>query len=698
MNDPKLSVCIDVCNYESYLGEAIESVLGQRFEDYELIIADDCSKDRSFEIACDFSKKDSRVVPFKNPRNMGMVANRNVALKLARGEYVKILHADDFLFSKSALGKMTAYLDANPGASLVGSFMNLVDHQSDLCGQWGYLKSGRPPAGTTLISKCLWERKNLIGSPSAVMFRRDRGQRGFDESLFHSADWEMWLHLLEQGFYGHIDEPLVAYRIHQNQQTEKDKKTLTQYEDMLTILARYLPRPYVRLSEFQKAALLHRARRDYIRHAGLLNQPTEKLSGPSAKIPGPVFWLHRKWVRFASKYLSTSLHMGHSTAPATHSPGLNVAGFFQGEYGIGDSSRDYCRAIRETGLPTTFLNIPSRDHRNHDRTLTGFSKSNPHSVNVMTFSFDYARRFFRDRGKRFFKDRYNIAVWYWELESFPSRWHEAFDYYDEIWVATHFCERAFLKVSPIPITKIGYPFFNDPVAPVDRSIFGFEPREFLFLFNFDFHSVAARKNPEGLIAAFREAFGTNASGPRLVLKTINSHKYPALIAALSDLTRDLKVSWLHEHMDGSRMKQLFATADCYVSLHRSEGLGLGMARAMSYGKPVIATGYSGNMDFMTAENSFPVKYQITELERDHGVYEKGSPWAEPDISHAAELMQHVWKNPDEAARIGTLGKQDLQKTLCPASVQKSICERLSVIDPRINAVREFVHPQNRMSS
>ncbi len=200
MSFPKLSVCIDVCNYESFLGQAIESVLAQDFDDYELIVLDDCSKDRSFEVAKEYAGRDSRIVALRNDRNRGMVANRNVALRVACGEYVKILHADDFLFSKSALGKMTAYLDANPGASLVGSSMNLVDRQSNVCGKWGYLKSGRPVAGTTLISRCLWERKNLIGSPSVVMFRRNRCQRGFDESLFHSADWEMWLHLLEQGF------------------------------------------------------------------------------------------------------------------------------------------------------------------------------------------------------------------------------------------------------------------------------------------------------------------------------------------------------------------------------------------------------------------------------------------------------------------------------------------------------------------
>src|SRR5690606_34332584 len=100
-------------------------------------------------------------------------------------------------------------------------------------------------------------------------------------------------------------------------------------------------------------------------------------------------------------------------------PGLNDAGLLKGEYGIGDSSRAYCKSIRESNLPAVFINIHSRNHRNLDRSFDHDSKTNPYSVNLMAFSFDYARRFSRDMGTRFFKDRYNIGLWYWELEKFP---------------------------------------------------------------------------------------------------------------------------------------------------------------------------------------------------------------------------------------------------------------------------------------
>jgi glycosyltransferase involved in cell wall biosynthesis len=363
-----------------------------------------------------------------------------------------------------------------------------------------------------------------------------------------------------------------------------------------------------------------------------------------------------------------------------------VAGFFKGEYGIGDSSRAYLKVIRESHLPAVFINIHSRNHRNLDRSFDCFSRANPYSVNLMTFSFDHARRFSRDQGKRYFKHRYNIGLWYWELEHLPPRWHHCFEYYDEIWVNTGFCQNSLAEVAPIPVTRITYPFFPGEAPAPDREGFGLDSDAFVFLFNFDFHSVVARKNPEGLIAAFEKAFGGRRENALLILKSINARHYPALAAELERTTANLNVKWINEHLDGPRMRQLFATADCYVSLHRSEGLGLGMARAMSFGKPVIATGYSGNLDFTTPETSLLVRYRLAALERDHGVYEKGNVWAEPDTDHAAEHMRWVFENPAEAASLGRLGQTRLQETINPSTSLEQMSRRLGDIDVRFKSL------------
>jgi glycosyltransferase involved in cell wall biosynthesis len=187
MTAPKVSVCIDSYNYGRFLAEAIESVLAQTFDNFEVVITDDCSTDDSFEIAQRYAANDSRIKLVRNSQNLGMVRNRNACLALARGEYIKWLHADDFLCSREALAKMADALDANRAVSLVASARRIVSEKSEPLETWSSFEQRlRPIAGTTVINRCLFEQRNLIGGPSAVMFRRSLSARGFDE---RSSSW-----------------------------------------------------------------------------------------------------------------------------------------------------------------------------------------------------------------------------------------------------------------------------------------------------------------------------------------------------------------------------------------------------------------------------------------------------------------------------------------------------------------------------
>jgi glycosyltransferase involved in cell wall biosynthesis len=140
---------------------------------------------------------------------------------------------------------------------------------------------------------------------------------------------------------------------------------------------------------------------------------------------------------------------------------------------------------------------------------------------------------------------------------------------------------------------------------------------------------------------------------------------------------DIKI--LDKVLDSEEIKALYVAADCYVSLHRSEGFGLTMAEAMALGKPVIATAYSGNMDFMTPSNSYLVKYSLTEIDRDYGPYKKGMVWAEPDIDDAARLMRYVYENQDEARRVGAIAATYIKEHFSPESVGKMYAARIDYI-------------------
>jgi glycosyltransferase involved in cell wall biosynthesis len=500
------------------------------------------------------------------------------------------------------------------------------------------------------------------------------------------ADLEMWFHLLEQGCFAYIREPLCAVRAHAAQQTERDKTSLAPALENRQLLQRYLHKNYIQLRRWIWKYLEYDAVRRIVRRSRKVDRKDPRVEqavstwGGWGRFRRQALKYHYREVllkirRIYERHLRRPLPLSSTDRPL----GLNVTGFAQGVYGIGESTRAYWHAARLTGLPCVLRNIPNQVHLNADTSLTDFVEENPYRVNLMTFSFDYARRFYRDMGPRFFAGRHNIGLWFWEQENFPVRWHSAFDYYNEIWVATEFVRRSIAAVSPIPVYKIAHPVSVDAATAVsDRSQFGMPERSYIFLFNFDFCSTIERKNPAGLIAAFRSAFRANEP-VTLVLKTINAEREPAARDQLGREMEGANVLWIDRHIDRSAMNALFASADCYVSLHRAEGVGLGMAEAMFLGKPVIGTNYSGNLDFMNAENSLLVDYCMTELSEGVATYERGSRWAEPSIEHAAELMRFVYEHQDEAKAIGSRASDSVRATLSPELTAKQILQRLHQI-------------------
>ena len=689
MTLPKVSVCIDCFNYGRFLPEAIDSVLGQTFQDFEVVISDDCSEDDSLVIANRYSGKDARIRVSQNARNLGMVKNRNACLALARGEYVKWLHADDFLCSTESLARMLAVLEANRAVCLVASSRLIVDENSRPLETWSsFEERDRPFAGTTVINRCLIEQRNLIGGPSAVIFRRALSARGFDETFFVMADMEMWFHLLEQGCFAYISEPLTAFRTHRRQQTEKDRTSMAPALENRELLRLYLDRPYVRLRPWIRKYLIFDSVRRIVRRSRKVGSGAEHAYAAVEEFGG--WWKYRN---SALKYQYREgllkirrLYERHLRLPSQrnlgkHPVGINMAGFAQSIYGIGESSRAMWRAVEATGLPCALINVRSHVHKNSDTTLEASGQDNPYRVNLMTFSFDYSRRFYRDMGPKFFADRYNIALWYWEQEHFPVRWHSSFDYYDEIWVPTTFTRDAIAAVSPIPVRKITYPFtLNEAEAIRDRKQFGLSDDSFVFLFNFDYDSTVERKNPGAVIEAFRRAFRAAEDDAVLVMKSINWEHGRTQHEALARQSEGLNVIFLDTHIAGAEVNSLFASADCYVSLHRSEGLGLGMVQAMYLGKPVIATGYSGNLDFMKPDNSLLVRYGMTELDVDSGAYERGSHWADPDVDHAATLMRWVYENRADAEALGARGATSVRSTLDPKLTVAEIRQRVEALD------------------
>jgi len=381
-------------------------------------------------------------------------------------------------------------------------------------------------------------------------------------------------------------------------------------------------------------------------------------------------------------------------SPRVTLPGVNLVGYVTSEKGVGEASRSNLRILQAANVPHTVNNFIDPGSSNLEPLPANLTNSNPYRVNLINVNADQTPHF-AHQNEGYLAGHYNIGYWAWELSRFPDEWKGSFDYLDEVWVPSTFVRESVGRASPLPVTCV--PHSIDPDITVDpewtRENLGFSKDLFVFLFLFDFHSYLARKNPEGLMRAFKRAFG-DRQDVLLLLKSSRRDFNPAGFHALEILSEGANVRFFDEVMSRRAVHSLISACDCYVSLHRSEGFGLTLSEAMSCAKPVIATGYSGNMDFMSERNSFPVRYRMIEIDDDHGPYKRGQMWAAPDIDHAAELMDHVVNHRADALAIAEQGKRDVLAQLHPKTIGRLVRQRLG----EINGAAEGSDSQSKMET
>lgn len=358
--------------------------------------------------------------------------------------------------------------------------------------------------------------------------------------------------------------------------------------------------------------------------------------------------------------------------------GINVVGHVSGNLGLGVLARHVLDLLLSRGLPVSILDIDPRLGRGgHDRRFDGLTVE---SVNDLQFPItllilppNSTVEFIRDRRNRdllFRPDGLNAVLINWEQRVVPLEWVMVLGGLDVIVAPSGFTREVFQEAIPdVPVISTKVPLRLPESVRRDRASFGLHPDRVWFGSSFEPHSDPARKNPLAVLEAFQRAL-PDRRDVGLIFKlnnaTVNGLVHPRVEELRARARRDGRIVLLEQTLDYRAVLSLYASLDVFVSLHRSEGIGLGLMEAMALGKPVVATGWSGNMSFMDRSNACLVSYDLVPVRSDVDVYRQDvlgpdAVWADPSLTNAAEWMRTLVERPDVLVSIGTRAQEAMRR-------------------------------------
>ena len=360
-------------------------------------------------------------------------------------------------------------------------------------------------------------------------------------------------------------------------------------------------------------------------------------------------------------------------------PGINVIAYFTAESGVGQAARLMLAGIEAAGIPHATVTYDMAPGRSTHQ----FSEHGPdkaiYDTNLVCINADVILAANHWMGERLRDHRYRIGLWWWETSTFPEMFDQSFSVVDEIWVGSAFVGNAIRQRTDLPVTVIPMPVVVPPAVGGARAAVGIAEDKFLVLYAYDFDSVFVRKNPLGALEAYTSAF-TPDDGCTLLLKSINGERHLEELEELRMAAAGrADVVILDQYLDATTNRGLIAECDCYLSLHRSEGFGVTIAEAMAYARPVVATAYSANLEFMDDSMGYLVPITEGVVPSGAGPYTAGTTWGEPDIAAAATLLTRVRNNPDEALAKALLAAVHMRLERAPEKAGEAIRTRLDAI-------------------
>lgn len=365
-------------------------------------------------------------------------------------------------------------------------------------------------------------------------------------------------------------------------------------------------------------------------------------------------------------------------------PGVNLIAYIRAEMGLGVVARGMAAALEAAHVPFNIINIESGNFSQHtDRSWAHKEvRQSDYDTTIVFMNPDQSLHLRTQAPATLLGDRYVVGQWYWELPELPDEWMNELEFVDEVWAASQFISDAVSRKTSRPVVRIPpvVQLSHGPRGDLSRAQLGLPENRYLFLAMFDTNSVLQRKNPLGVLRAFKRAFAGSDANVELVMKFNNPDYREPLLQSVCEEMADMKnVIVIDRIMDRDEVTSLIKACDCFVSLHRSEGFGLGPAEAMSLAKPAIITNWSGNVDYMTADNSIAIDYELVKLGQDYGPYKAYQSWAEPDLEQAAHWMKKLFSDPALGLRLGQAAQQTIASLYSAEVVGTQIRDRIEQI-------------------
>jgi hypothetical protein len=341
-------------------------------------------------------------------------------------------------------------------------------------------------------------------------------------------------------------------------------------------------------------------------------------------------------------------------------PGLCIVGYLNSEVGLGQAARCLAYAADAARIPSSFHHLPLPGRENEPEFVTKCVPIPDRKASLLVFGLPSITALAAEiRG-----GRHNILYPFWELSGLKEEWLKVANDCSEVWAPSTFVADAFREQSKLAVTLVRQPVRFSAIGPFPAQSVG----PLTFLSYFDYDSFGARKNPKATVQAFQIAFPGQSEDVRLIVKTRGTHD-DGLRDWLSEARRkDARIEIIDKTVDRNFMERLLANCGAFVSLHRSEGFGFGAAEALSAGKPVIATDYSGTTDFIDQTTGFPVEFDLVPVGQDQYLHSEGQVWANPRIDHAAHCMRTIHDHPADARARGVAGQKRLEDLFSPAVI------------------------------